>query len=254
MAFFFVYKSPFGYPSGKYTLRIEEDSILKWFQKIWRDDLGEMALFEYYKRTLGTYFYGLAHFVALGIENKATCPNSFKELIKFIQENTYLNTINYVIDQYIEVLTDDDEVELAWYLIDEQYAQSNASRFKYLVTKDWPLPLDYSNKGMGQLPFDFKQEIRNQSKGEGVVYMITICCTYGLTIDDTPIKIEGLRLPSLARYLLEDKLLCEDLPTELLFIKSQLNELESPLAGELINQLPRFAHKFPLLHRRIMNT
>ena len=76
------------------------------------------------------------------IDLKTTSFKKFSNYIKYF----YVNNIKFEEGKYLEILTDDDELSLAWYLIEEEYARRNSKRFLYLIQEDWKLPLKFSAK------------------------------------------------------------------------------------------------------------
>lgn len=254
MALYFNYKTPFDTLTGKFTKKIEANSILDWFQKIWKTDLGEKDLYEYYKREFGTHFYGLGQFAYNISGNEYEKPITIDDLLEAIRENFYVNEIRLLDNKFLEILTDDDEYSLAWYLIEEEYAKSDLNRFAYLMYEGWKLPLSFSEKETKRLNFEFKQIITPKKKRKGELYFLSICNDAGDgPIDYYPMKFTGIRLTDLEEYLMKDQFDNELLPLILTFFKSKLNlyDRDTGFVNQIIEISSSLSDLYKLFHYHV---
>lgn len=250
MALYFSNRSPFDNLTSKFTKRIEADSILVWFQKIWRTDLSEEALYKHFKNLFGTHFYGLVHFAYNLAENKPPIPSNIQELEESLRKYFYVNNIKFEEGKYLEILTDDDELSLAWYLIEEEYARRNSKRFLYLIQEDWKLPLKFSAKKSGKFIFECKYPTSVKEKKQGVLYMMSIISDAGDgPIDKYPTRMDGIRLPDLIPYLTQNKINNEELHFDLIFCKMKTLELGYSPKDSFIDQIKEFSNLFSDLHK-----
>lgn len=250
MALYFIYRTPYNTLVSKFTKRIEANSILEWFQQIWRLDLNGADLTQFFIETFGMEVYGIVDIGYPIVGRQIQQPESFDELIKIIKENAYINSLKTENEKYLEVETDDDDFDLAWYLIEEEYAKKNLNRFSYLIYEDWKLPINFSEGGKKKLDYDFKEIINPVEKKEGELYFISICQDDADgPIQEKPIKISGIRLTDLKDYLINEKFSYEELPKELILYLVKLKEQEKLTNELLISDLESFQDAILLFHQ-----
>jgi len=250
MPLYFKYRTPFDTLTSKFTKKIEADSILKWFQEIWKADLKNEKLYQYYQEKFGTHFYGLGHF-AWNISEKKPKPSlSIRTLKKRLKDNAYINEIKLNDDKYLEVLTDDDETKLAWYIIEEEYAKSDLKRFSYLLHENWSLPLDFDEKPNKPIDFKFRVTINPKEKRNGELYFLSVYNNSGDgPIDNYPTKFEGIRLTDLSEYLVKEKFHFEDLEPVLFFYMIKLREQKNLGGKSFFQRIKEFDRSLPELHK-----
>src|SRR5262249_61803222 len=96
----------------------------------------------------------------------------------------------------LQVFTDDDEIELAYYFFDDTYLAKHAGRAAYLLREDWRLPAEVSKGG-------FKSRERTQrvgkAKGDGATWLVfnDVWDSGNLSDIEGGYRIDGVRLPQL---------------------------------------------------------
>jgi hypothetical protein len=147
----------------------------------------------------------------------------------------------------LQVLTDDDEIELAYYFFDDHFLKQNPGKADYLLHEDWRLPTT-SDEG-SYAPSARTKKLGLSRSGPGKTY-IAFLAFYDssnlsdLDVDGPPRRIEGVRVPQLAAYLAES-LPDKDWPFELKLLRSQLSAPNS-IADRLKESLERVA-RLPVL-------
>lgn len=209
MKIYFAYRS--GYiPNHRHLRVFEADSVLDWFVQNWpvlserpdqeehseSEEEGALALF------LGEQPYGLPlSDVADEGEKPAriAAPRNLKELKEKVESFAYCGEV-LVAKNCVQVLTDDDEIELAWYVFDEEYARANAAKVAIWLHAD--LPLQAEGALEPQKPLKSKK-ILPAGAGRGRVYWMASAIHDSLNLDDLEgaFCIEGVTLPGLLDHL-----------------------------------------------------
>lgn len=196
----FVYRSYYEHPTGRFVRRYEESSLPEWFANRWHgateDDAYEMA-----KGWLGCGVYGAGSIPQAIAESDAPAPTSDDALADFLSRFDYPEGEILVQPGAIQVATDDDEIDLAWYLFDDRFASAHPERCEFLMRTEAMLP---TNVGSG--PFDPGIAVKSLAPAvarDGATYaaFLTVhesCC---LTEMQGPVRLNGVRLPDLARFL-----------------------------------------------------
>ena len=154
-------------------------------------------------------------------------PKNTNELKEFISTINYYGEITFD-DGALQCLTDDDEIEIAWYLFDDGYAQRNPERVAYLLHPTWELP---ELAGIEtSVPASDKSHDLSDSGGtptDGVVYCVFLSAQDGMTLLEMTgtYRFSGVRLPGFAQFLRS-----REVPIE----KTQWNSLEPTWPDELI--------------------
>jgi hypothetical protein len=97
----------------------------------------------------------------------------------------------------IQAYTNDDEIDMAWYLFDQAFADQFPGRTRFLLHKPLELPETF-----GGAAWKASMEIREIGKGEGA----TFCCFFSSLDGSTLLEIDGCfslpaRLPELGTWL-----------------------------------------------------
>lgn len=201
MGIYFNYRTPFNSLNSKYTTRLDSGSIINWLQKIWKCNLDEDELYNHYLNEFGNHFYGLSQ-LAYNLSRKNIAPPSnLRQFAEILFQHSYITDIAIEGDSFIQVLTDDDEFELSWFLIEENYAKSNLKRFSYMIRESNYLPLQYSDSSSIIKDIEFEEIIASKTD-EGELYYLSVFNDSGEgPISDIPTRFKGLRLPRLLKYL-----------------------------------------------------
>ncbi|MEM8527206.1 MAG: hypothetical protein AAGG68_21375 [Bacteroidota bacterium] len=250
MPLYLNYRTPFGNFTSKITKKLDSDSIIDWFKTVWRLDLNGEELYHFFLQKFQTHFYGLGHLAYNIAEKKIQEPTSVEELEKTLKENSYINEIRIENGKYLEILTDDDEFSLAWYILEEKFARTNLNRFAYLIYEDWRLPLDYNPKKGTKINFKFEDVIRSNNPKSGELYFISIINDSGEgPIAHCPLKIEGIRLPDFKEFLTNEDIDFEVLPVNLIYYAIKFKEQEEVNDKKLIDEIEVFKNTIPDLHK-----
>lgn len=194
MKIYFVYRSAYESIS-RYMKEFEENSILEWFQTNWNKLSNE----DEFNKLLGLYVYG---FPISKIDDYLIVPppDSLEDLKNKLDQYVYLNEIK-VTENCVEVITDDDEIGLAWYVFDEIFVQNNPEKSNFWLIRE--LPIKYSNKGKLLNNNEQFNEILPKGHLKGCLYLGLVSdkntCEYYFSAG--LLKIENIRLPNLLEYL-----------------------------------------------------
>ncbi len=192
MKIHFTYRS--GYvPNNRYSKTFEANSVLDWFVQNW-DKLTDE---DEYKTLLGTSVYGFP-FSDYKSENPIAPPRNLKELKEKIESHVYSNEV-FVKQDCVQVHTDDDEIELAWHVFDEKYAEANREK-----TKLWFL--DNLPAAFGKTPYTEKiKGTSSKAKGDenARTYYLSTCIYDSCNFDSlsTAHIFKGVSLPNLVGFL-----------------------------------------------------
>src|SRR5262249_47162243 len=134
------YRSHYEGPSGKHVRRFDADSVLGWFQQVWETakQAGDAA--EWVQSEIGTSVYGFASIFEAAREHDLSPPTSDRKLKSYLEEHLYVEGEIRYKPHAIQVLTDDDEIELAYYVFDDHYRCQHSGKADYLLHEDWRLP------------------------------------------------------------------------------------------------------------------
>jgi uncharacterized protein (TIGR02996 family) len=200
MPVYLVYRSPYESPSGKRLARFEDDSVLDWFRHHWtqiaRGDVGDL---------LGFGVYGFGSLFGSDVEEIPPPPETDEQLATYVLENLYSEGPILTGPHLITVQTDDDELMVAYYIFDGHYLAEYASRAAFLLREGWRLP-----GGSAEGPFDPTEPTNPEpltGKGEGTIYWTCEAWQDSCNLLDMgpAVRLEGVRVPDLARYLARHK-------------------------------------------------
>lgn len=125
MKIYFAYRT--GYHSNhRYLKEFESNSILEFFQTHWQTFINN----ESYEDLFGIDVYGFPiHQYQEEVDEFVIPPKptTLDELKERLEKGVYCNDI-IVGEHCVQVLTDDDEIELAWYVFDETYKNANMDK------------------------------------------------------------------------------------------------------------------------------
>jgi hypothetical protein len=190
---------------------------------------------------LGCDVYGLASLFETARE-EGLPPKGDRKLKAYLEEHLYVEGEMLFEPHAIQVLTDDDEIELAYYIFDDRYLRDNPEKAAYLLHEDWRLP---TTSVIDPYQPNIKaKEIRPPGAGPGATYLafLVFYDSGGLTdLEDFggPCRVEGVRLPQLAQFL-EATAPGESWPFELALLRSQMSA-EDPAGIRLGAALRRVA-------------
>jgi hypothetical protein len=243
MSVYFVYRSHYEGPSGKHVRRLDGDSVLGWFQAVWERAKQADDAWEWVKSEIGTSVYGFESIFEAARDKSLPPPTSDRKLKNDLDEHLYVEGEVLYRPHALQVLTNDDEIELAYYIFDDHFLAEHPGRAAYLLHEDWRLPVTGSER-----PYHPTIEARSidpSGDDPGTIYLafLTFYDSMNLDLHDGgPIRIDGGRLPQLADYLRESEP-DGDWSFELRLLRSQLRPDDSGEDGlrralERVTRLP----------------
>lgn len=248
MSVYFVYRSHYEGPSGKHVRRLDGDTVLGWFQGVWERAKQADDASDWVKSEIGTSVYGFASIFEAARDESLPPPTIDRKLKSYLDEHLYVEGEIKYKPHALQVLTDDDEIELAYYIFDDHFLAEHPGRAAYLLHEDWRLPVT-SGDSPSQ-PGIAAKLVEPGGAGTGETYLAFLAFydSGGLTDLDEfggPCRIKGVRIPQLVEYL-EATLPDETWPFELKLLRSQIRP-EDPNEVGLEAALGRVA-RLPVLH------
>jgi len=203
-------------PNNRVIKEFEAESVLEIFQKYYNflekeygkeEDLGNRNLTEEF---WGADIYGGWEFSFEDESEKFELPKNIEELKEALISHWYSNEV--FVDQHrIQLFTDDDEIDLAWYVFDEIYANQHPEQTLMYTTYNKELPVsvwDGASKFSPRAPLT---EILPASNGDGDTYMIIVAVYDGEVIGglESGAHFSGVRLPEFMSYIRQNGEKCE---------------------------------------------
>ncbi len=229
MSVYFVYRSPCEGPSGKHLRKFDDDTVLGWFQQVWEPAKQAEDASEWMKSEIGTSVYGFHSIFESARENELPPPTSDRKLKSYLEEHLYVEGEIKFKPHAIQVLTDDDEIELAYYVFDDHYLSDHPGKADYLLHEDWRLPTTSGDRPFKSGVATTALQPRRAGLGETYLAFLAFYDSSGLTNLDEfggPCRIKGVRIPELVEYL-EITLPDETWPFELKLLRSQIRHDDS---------------------------
>jgi uncharacterized protein (TIGR02996 family) len=202
MTVYFVYRCHYGAPSEKHVRRFDHDTVLDWARAVFRQ-LPEDQAFDYAEKLLGG-LYVFSFESMLRVDDGYSpreCPRTMKEVGQWFSDAYAQDEANG--PHHVQVLTDDDEHEMAVYLFDDHYRAAKPGRADFLLLDGWELPAGDSDGEPPKMPKT--SAMKPAGDGEGSLYCVGLFADDSWNLSDglsTPDRLDGVRLPDLARYLL----------------------------------------------------
>jgi uncharacterized protein (TIGR02996 family) len=226
MSVHFVYRCHYEGPSEKYIKRFDSDTLLAWFQRHW-DALsaadGDRA-HDQAEAILGTFVYGFATLGNAIAEHDLPAPATVAELGAILEEHLYVEGEILLTEHCLQVITDDDELQMAYFFFDDLFLRDNGERAEYLLHADWRLPLACEGEP-DFAPAVEGTEFASGGSGAGQVWVCLLAYYDSGNLDDLegPRVIPGIRLGELPVWLLQHPPSDDwSWPLELRLLRSQL--------------------------------
>jgi hypothetical protein len=134
----FVYRSPYHGVLGKHVRWLPDASVLDWFRRAWDEAAADPDA--WLRAELGADVYGLDSIFDEARHGPLPKPGSMAELRKLLKKHLYVEGKVIVDEHSVRALTDDDEVPLAYFFLDESLAERRPGRLAYHLRGEWPLP------------------------------------------------------------------------------------------------------------------
>ena len=225
MSVYFVYRSYYEGPSGTHLRRLSDDSVLGWFQQVWARAKEVDDAAEWVKSEIGTSVYGFASIFEGAREHDLPPPTNDRKLKSYLEEHLYVEGEIRYKPHALQELTDDDEIELAYYVFDDEYVSRHPGRADYLLHEDWRLPTTSGDSPCKPGIAAKLVEPCRAGTGETYLAFLAFYDSGGLTDLDEfggPCRIKGVRVPELVEYL-EAIPPDETWPLELKLFRSQID-------------------------------
>lgn len=245
----FVYLSGYEGPSRKRVVRLDGcPDALEWFRRglgaarAW-PELGEderyAAANELVEASCGGHVYGLESVFQRAHERELPVPGSWGDLADLLRQHLYVEGEVIVREPTVRVLTDDDEVTLAYFFFPESWALLHPERTEYLLREEWQLPTDAS-RGPGLDLASAGPPLRSVTPagtGEGATWVVELCDQDSGFLGDleaypAATVLPGVRLPELPDFLRRAEA-DAGWPRLLLALRTALGEQETDLARAL---------------------
>jgi hypothetical protein len=199
MSVWFAYRCPYLGPTEKHVRRFDDATVLDWFRRIWRPIPDWKEAEAYGVELLGCRVYSLATLFHDIAEYAEDPPRTMGELAGAVESYTYNNHVLHG-PHCLQVYTDDDDIDMAWFFLDDQYLAEHEQNAAFLLREDWQLP-----EGAGAGGFVPSENLR-----PAVPAGSHVGTTYVLRFSSDPdhlespaevLVLDGLRLPQLTRHL-----------------------------------------------------
>lgn len=194
----FVYRSHYDGLLSKRVVDLPHASLLEWFREGWSAPDPRTFVLE----SLQGHVYGLATAFERARELGIEAPATHAALIAHLDEHLYVEGEIRHDAHTLRVLTDDDEVELAYFFFDAHALDEHADDLAYLL-QDWPLPTTH-DEGHGKASFEPELELpalRPAGTGEGATYVVLGTFYDSDSLPGGSFVIHGARLPQLSHHL-----------------------------------------------------
>lgn len=227
LSVYFVLRSQYESPNICRIKMFDENSVLDWFRKYWKAcDFNES--YEYVAQLLGFSVYGFPSIFRAIREHSLGKPSNSQELEKHLRKHLYFEGDMHFHPHAIQVFTDDDELDLVYYIFDDEYVESNKEKCTFILRNEWKLPTE--SRVDTFVPKTETTILKPPGPGAGAVFCVFMSAyEWGGQIADMDKAscIQGIRLPELAAYLGSKELgtgidVELEFPSELLLIRSQL--------------------------------
>lgn len=231
-AVIFVYRSHYAGPLSKRVVHRPDASVLAWFQRGWYEKDHDQWL----ATEVGDDVYGLHSIFDAAREHDLAMPRDWPDLHRLLGQHLYVEGEIRADEQALRVLTDDDEVQLAYFLLDDATLTQVPERLAYLVHPQWPLPSTASREDGFTSPVPVHVAASDPA-GRGATYAVFLTHDDGKSIACTPTQvIPGVRLPDLASALRAADPTASpsgDWPAELVALRSLLDGAGGSIAPAL---------------------
>jgi hypothetical protein len=141
----FVYRSPYHGVLGKHVRWLPDASVLDWFRRAWDEAAPDPGA--WLRSELGADVYGLDTIFDEAASRSLPQPETMAELRKHLKKHLYVEGRVIVDEHSVRALTDDDEVPLAYFFLDEKLIAERPRRLAYYVHDEWPLPAETTTGG-----------------------------------------------------------------------------------------------------------
>lgn len=211
----FAYRSPYAGPLSKHLRRLPDPSGLDWFRRGWDDARDDPEA--WVERELGTHVYGLCSIFEAAAKHDLAKPATWRELRTLLETHLYVEGEVRVAEGSVRVLTDDDELSLAYHFLDDEVIRARPDRLAYHVHAEWPLPTAASDHGTAPCT---------------TVVLSTVDMDSDWETEHHLVRFDGVRVPDFGRYLRAADV-DDSWPAELVVLRALVGE-DDGLTGALL--------------------
>ena len=196
-------------PYSKRVVTLPDANVLDWFRRGWKHDDPTGWI----DSELGGDVYGLESIFEAAGERNLPPPESVDELRQLLTEYLWVEGDDKgdfirLGEHALRVRTDDDEVDLAYYFVDDDAASASPDRLAFLLHDTWPLP---TGAGGSETVFRHSVPVRSvrlAPPGTDCTFSVRLCWQSPdlyRNLDLTgAIQFPGVSLPDLATHLAVD--------------------------------------------------
>lgn len=210
MAVYFVYRSHYDNPGAFHVRRFDADSVLEWFRSIWQgisDEEPNYKASAHAAKLIGRRVYSFGSLFRCIHEYGWPPPKTMKQLAGRLESALYVNEFESG-PNHVQVLTDDDELEMAIYVFDDHYAKKHPDRCAFLMRDDWVLA-DGGAVGKFKPPAGVPKQ-KWTVAGEGHTYFAHFAAYDSGSLTDLGPddgfclsgRVPGVRVPDFPRFLI----------------------------------------------------
>ncbi|GAB1819718.1 hypothetical protein [Herbidospora sp. RD11066] len=202
---YLIYRSAYEGPQGKWIRHFPEPTVYEWFRRLRSQAPTDLeALLDWLTREIGVDIYGLASIFQQKSAypgRELILPGGREEFPDFLRKHLYVERRLNVGEGNVRALTDDDDIELAFYLLDDDAFAAAPDRWAYLGTENAELPTDVTEAGGFTPPDPVDALTEKFSGGEGATYLVVLDID-GIWFGWSPMAmVPGVRLPGLTAAL-----------------------------------------------------
>jgi uncharacterized protein (TIGR02996 family) len=201
MSVYFVYRTHYDKPSFNYVTKFEDATVLDWFRHQWLSMQGDET---HWNRARACALFGCSDYALYALfaairEHSLPQPTTSSELQTQLEQHLPFAKEVLIQPHVIQVLTHDDELEMAYYFFDDEYLNRYRDKAAFLLLEGWRLPED---AGYDRLNPAKSLEVAGNETAAIYHEFLSFYGSNNLRgLGAGSRKIEGIRLPQLAHYL-----------------------------------------------------
>lgn len=223
MGVYFVLRSHYEGPTGFFVRHFDDVSILGWFQNRWAGTKPGQTSLNLVRALVGTDVYGFGSLFEAIAENNLPVPQTDTALIAILNDHLYAEGEVVYENGALRVLTDDDELELAYFFFDDGFAAAHPERTAFPLHNNWRLPdsVPAPVQATSSPASDAETTALPPANGEGTLYLAFLSYYDSGNLSDLTgaYRIDGARLSDLPRYLELSTSSAQELPFEMRLLR-----------------------------------
>ena len=193
-------------PFSKRVVSVPDATVLDWFRRGWEHDDPDAWI----DGELGGDVYGLESIFEEVRKRNLPRPESVDDLRALLTEHLWVEgddegTFIRLGEHALRVRTDDDEVDLAYYFLDDEAVAASPDRLAFLLHDTWPLPTNTAASGAIFSHGVPVRTVRLVPPGPDSVFSVRLCWQSPDTYRNLDLPgatvFPGLNLPDLAAHL-----------------------------------------------------